>query len=95
MGNKRQPSSDDLTSEQRRLQKQLAPVQGVGLLATSLTILTAGLTGIWGGWFYALLAVGVVVTVAIVVRVVALIRTLRSTGPPFENLRWWWPRASP
>jgi uncharacterized protein involved in cysteine biosynthesis len=83
-----------LTLEQRRLQQRLVPVQSVGLLATSVTVLAAGLAGIWGGWFYALLAVGGVVTVVVVIRVIALMRALRFTGPPFENLRWWWPRRS-
>jgi hypothetical protein len=84
----------ELTPDQRRLQQRLALVQSIGVLVASATIFAVGLAGIWGGWFYAPVAIGGVITAVVIVRSISFMRALRRTGPPFEKHRWWWPRRS-
>jgi hypothetical protein len=33
-----------------------------------------------------------VASVVLSVGIAQIARALRATGPPFDNLKWWWPR---
>jgi hypothetical protein len=81
-----------LTPEQEELRRAVIRPQSLGLLATALVAITAALGELWDARFYWLTVAATLLLVLAIARVIVILRSLRRTGPPFDDLRWWWPR---
>lgn len=83
----------NLTPEQEQLRKAAVRPLSLALLAILGVEVTAVIGALWNARFYWLTAAAMLLLVLAVVRIISIRRRLRQTGPPFADLRWWWPRA--
>lgn len=84
-------SERNLTPEQERLRRRLATISDAALIAVVVADLTLGLGKLWHPGFYWVAGAAGIVLVVLSAQMISGSRTLRSLGPPHENLRWWWP----
>jgi hypothetical protein len=81
-----------LTPQQRDLRHRLFSVVAVGVVASVTAEVAAALGELWDGRFYWAAGAAAAVLLATSLWAIAIIRSLRRSGPPFRDLKWWWPR---
>jgi hypothetical protein len=79
------------TPEQEELRRRGQRWLTIGTVAGALTLFALGLGELLTPIFWVAAAAGLVLAVSIV-GMIAIARELQRSGPPFEHLRWWWPR---